>query len=104
MSIDLQNVGARAGVEVVQLYIRDLVGSTSRPVKELRGFQRIALAPQEKKTVTFTLGPAELSVLDENWKALVEPGQFQVWVGPNSAEGLLEGKLEVAREAAAQAR
>ena len=103
VSVDVQNVGGRAGVEVVQLYIRDLVGSTTRPVKELRGFQRIALGPEEKKTVSFTLGPGELSVLDDNWKPLVEPGQFLVWVGPSSAEGL-EGKLEVAREAAAQVR
>jgi beta-glucosidase len=95
VSATITNTGRRAGAETVQLYLRDLVGSTTRPVKELRGFQRVELAAGEKKTVTFTLRPADLAVLDHAFRPVVEPGAFRVWVGPSSAEGL-EGGFEVA--------
>ncbi|HEY0714571.1 MAG TPA: glycoside hydrolase family 3 N-terminal domain-containing protein, partial [Polyangia bacterium] len=87
VTVDLKNVGTRPGTETAQLYIRDLVGSTSRPVKELRGFQRVTLKPGEAQTLKFSLGKAELALLDSKWQPVVEPGQFQVWVGPNSVEG-----------------
>lgn len=91
---DVTNTGSRAGDEIVQLYIRDEVASVTRPVKELRGFERITLQPGETKTVTFTLGPEDLSFLDIHLEHVVEPGFFQVFVGPNSTEGL-EGRFEV---------
>lgn len=91
---DVTNTGSRAGDEIVQLYIRDEVASVTRPVKELRGFERITLQPGETKTVTFTLGPEDLSFLDLHLEHVVEPGFFQVFVGPNSTEGL-EGRFEV---------
>ncbi len=92
---EVENVGKRPGDEVVQLYIRDLVASLSRPVKELKGFQRIAIAPGEKKRVEFTLRLEDLSFYrgpDREFAA--EPGEFKVWVGPSSVEGL-EGSFEV---------
>lgn len=88
VSADITNTGRRAGHEVVQLYIRDLVGSVTRPVKELKGFQRIYLNAGETKTVTFEFPTDDLKFYDINMEYNVEPGDFTVWVGPNSAEGL----------------
>ncbi len=94
VSVDVTNTGAVRGDEVVQLYIRDEVSSVTRPVKELRGFQRITLNPGETRTVHFTLGPAELSFLNRDMRRVVEPGTFRVMVGGNSVD-LIETKLEV---------
>jgi len=88
---DVTNTGNRAGQEVVQLYIRDLVGSVTRPVKELKGFKKIFLNPGETKTVTFNLSQDNLKFYDRQMNFVVEPGEFKVWVGPNSAEGLESG-------------
>jgi beta-glucosidase len=88
------NTGARAGDEVVQLYVRDLLGSVSRPVKELKGFERIHLEPGEKRLVAFSLKAEDLAFYDREMNLTTEPGEFQVWVGPNSAEGL-EGRFEL---------
>jgi beta-glucosidase len=82
------NTGARPGAEVVQLYVRDRVGSTTRPVKELRGFHRVTLGPGASEVVSFTLHRADLSVLDGRYRPVQEPGAFDVWVGPDSAHGL----------------
>ena len=90
----VQNTGARAGVEVVQLYVRDRVGSVTRPVKELKGFQRIALQPGEQQTVRFAAPVRELGFIGLDMRYTVEPGAFQVWVGPDSTRGL-EGEFEV---------
>jgi beta-glucosidase len=95
VTVDVTNTGARAGDEVVQLYIRDRVSSVTRPVKELRGFERIGLAPGEKKTVRFTLGPEALRLTDESMARVVEPGLFDVMVGTNSTT-LTRASLEVA--------
>jgi beta-glucosidase len=95
VTVDVTNTGARAGDEVVQLYIRDRVSSVTRPVKELRGFERIGLAPGEKKTVRFTLGPEALRLTDESMARVVEPGLFDVMVGANSTT-LTKASLEVA--------
>jgi beta-glucosidase len=84
VTVDITNTGARAGDEVVQLYIRDRVASVTRPVKELRGFERVRLAPGERKTVTFTIGPAALRFYDERMKRVVEPGVFDVMLGTSS--------------------
>ena len=94
VSADVTNTGDIAGHEVVQLYTRDLVGSVTRPVKELKGFERIHLKSGETKTVTFDLSTSDLKFYDINMKNTVEPGDFNVWVGPNSAEGL-EGSFEL---------
>ena len=92
VNVTVTNSGKRAGEEVVQLYLRDMVGSIARPVKELKGFEKIMLQPGEQKNVSFTLTAKELEFYgaDGRWKA--EPGEFKIWVGPNSAEGL-EGKF-----------
>jgi beta-glucosidase len=84
VSVDVANSGDRAGDEVVQLYVRDVVSSVTRPTKELRGFERVTLAPGEQKTVTFTLGPAELSLIDRRMQRIVEPGRFEVMAGTSS--------------------
>jgi beta-glucosidase len=95
VTVDVANTGARAGDEVVQLYIRDRVSSVTRPVKELRGFERVSLAPGEKRTVRFTLGPEALRLTDENMLRVVEPGVFDVLVGTSSTS-LAKATLEVA--------
>ena len=82
--VDLTNTGDRSGDEIVQLYIRDLVSSVTRPTKELRGFERVTLGPGEKRTVTFVLGPAELSLIDRHMQRIVEPGRFEVMAGASS--------------------
>ncbi|HLK03135.1 MAG TPA: glycoside hydrolase family 3 C-terminal domain-containing protein, partial [Candidatus Acidoferrum sp.] len=85
-SVDVTNTGKVRGDEVAQLYIHQTVSSVTRPVKELRGFQRISLNPGETKTVEFMLGPKELSYLNRDMKRLVEPGTFEIMVGGNSEE------------------
>jgi beta-glucosidase len=92
--VDVTNTGGRAGDEVVQLYVHDRVVSVTRPVKELRGFERVSLAPGEKKTVRFTLGPEALRFTDENMARVVEPGLFDVMLGTSST-GLIMASLEV---------
>jgi beta-glucosidase len=87
VSVQVANTGGRAGVEVVELYIRDLVASMSRPVKELKGFRRVGLGPGESRTVTFDLGPEHLGFYNRCLEYVVEPGEFRVWVGPSSVEG-----------------
>jgi beta-glucosidase len=86
VSIDVTNQGKRDGSEVVQLYIRDLVGSVTRPVKELKGFKKINLKAGETKTVSFTLGMKDLSFYNSELKFVAEPGKFQVFVGGNSRD------------------
>jgi beta-glucosidase len=84
VSVDVTNTGDRAGDEVVQLYIRDVVSSVTRPTRELRGFHRVTLTPGENRTVTFTLGPPELSLIDRRMQRIVEPGRFEVMAGTSS--------------------
>lgn len=89
VSVDVENTGRKAGDEVTQLYIHQRSGSASRPVRELRGFERIALAPGEKKTVRFTLGKPELTYWSsavKNW--VQEPATFDVWAGGDSTATL----------------
>ena len=89
VSVRVTNTGKRTGDEVVQLYIRDQVSSVTRPVKELRGFERVTLKPGESRKVTFTLGPEELSLIDRKMQRVVEPGRFDVMVGTSSATTLM---------------
>jgi beta-glucosidase len=88
VSVRVRNAGDRPGDEVVQLYVRDVVARVTRPVKELKGFARIHLQPGEEKTVTFSVPPEHLAYYDEELRFVLEPGQFDVFVGTNSADGL----------------
>lgn len=84
VSVDIANVGARAGDEVVQLYVRDQVSSVARPILELKGFERVTLAPGERRTVQFTLGPDAFRFFDITMREVVEPGLFDISVGADS--------------------
>lgn len=95
VSAEVKNTGKRFGAEVVQLYVRDVVASMTRPVKELKGFRKVALEPGGSTRVIFTLTAADLMFCDANLKWVAEPGAFTVWVGPSSAEGL-EGSFTLA--------
>jgi len=95
VSVDVENVGKRAGKEVVQLYINDFISSISTPVKELKGFEKIALEPGEKKTAIFKLTPEDLTFLDYYLVPVVEPGRFDIMVGSSSQDIRLKGKFEV---------
>jgi len=93
--VDVKNTGQMAGDEIVQLYICDEVSSVVRFDKELRGFERINLAPGETKSVHFTLSPEELQMLDRNMKWVVEPGWFKVMVGSSSTDIRQQGRFEI---------
>jgi beta-glucosidase len=86
VAVDVTNTGSRAGDEVVQLYVRDDVGSVTRPVMQLRGFQRVTLAPGERRTIQFTLGLRDLAFYDVAMRRVAEPGTFHVFVGANSRD------------------
>lgn len=86
VSVTVTNTGKRAGDEIVQLYIRDLVSSVTRPIQELKDFKRISLKPGESKSVEFVIMPDKLSFLDLNMKNVVEPGWFDIMVGTSSAK------------------
>lgn len=87
VTFDLENTGKYEGTEVAQLYVRDKVGSVTRPVKELKRFTRVTLKPGEKKTVTFELPVSELAFWNIDMKKTVEPGDFLLWVAPDSQSG-----------------
>jgi beta-glucosidase len=93
-SVDVENTGKRAGDEVVQLYIRDVAASVTRPVRELKGFERVTLKPGERRRVSFTLTPEHLGFWNREMRFAVEPGAFKVFVG-NSSTGGLEAGFEV---------
>jgi beta-glucosidase len=86
VSVAVRNTGELAGDEVVQLYVRDVVSSITRPVKELKGFRRVTLRPGESKTVEFTLARDAFGFWNEDMKHVVEPGEFQIMSGPNSVD------------------
>ncbi|MBC7931630.1 MAG: beta-glucosidase BglX, partial [Rubrivivax sp.] len=94
VSVDVENTGRRAGDEVVQIYIRDLVASRVRPVKELKGFERVTLRPGERRTLRFTLTPELLGFYNAEMRFVVEPGKFKVFAA-TSSEGGLESEFEV---------
>jgi beta-glucosidase len=94
ISVDVTNTGRRRGDEVVQMYIRDDVSSVTRPVKELKGFERVTLAPGEMRRVTFRITPEKLHFYDREMRRVVEPGKFQVMVGGSSVD-LLTQTFEV---------
>jgi beta-glucosidase len=88
VSVDLKNRGARSGCEIVQLYIRDLYASVTRPVKELKKFQRVSLDPGQTRAVRFQLHSDDLAFWGRDLRFAPEPGRFHLWVGPSSAEGI----------------
>jgi fibronectin type III domain protein/glycosyl hydrolase family 3 len=103
VSVEVSNTGARAGDEVVQLYLRDVVSSVTRPVKELKGFERVSLKPGETKTITFTLGHDALGFWKTAKEFVVEPGKFDVTVGGSSAGGMTTSfELKAAAKAKAK--
>ncbi|MFD1949973.1 glycoside hydrolase family 3 N-terminal domain-containing protein [Sphingomonas arantia] len=95
VSVEVANVGARAGDEVVQVYVHDRVASVARPVRELKGFERVTLAPGERRTVKFVLGPEAFRFFDIDMREVVEPGLFDIAVG-NSSVALKTATLEIA--------
>jgi len=95
VSVDVENTGKRAGVETVQLYLHERFAPVSTPVKQLRGFVRVALDPGEKKTVTFTLSHDDLMLLDQEMHWVVAPGTFDITIGKSSADVALSGTLGV---------
>jgi beta-glucosidase len=84
VSVQVTNTGKRAGDEVVQMYIRDEVSSVTRPVRELKGFQRLSFAEGESKRVTFRITPDRLEFYNREMKRVVEPGKFSVMIGGDS--------------------
>ncbi|WP_175454763.1 glycoside hydrolase family 3 N-terminal domain-containing protein [Lutibacter oricola] len=90
VSATITNTSNVNGTEIVQLYIQDVVGSTTRPVKELKGFKKLKLKAKESKTVKFTINTKDLLVLNQELNPVVESGQFNVWIAPNSNKGLKE--------------
>jgi beta-glucosidase len=94
LSAEVRNDGQRSGTEVVQLYVHDRVAPTSRPVRELKGFSRVTLAPGESKKVEFSVDAKDLGSLDPGMKWVVPEGTYDVWVAPNAAEGV-HGTFEI---------
>ena len=86
VSVTVKNTGSRPGDEIVQLYIRDVVSSITRPVIELKDFKRVSLAPGESKTISFNVTPDKLWFYDSEMKRIVEPGWFDIMVGPSSVK------------------
>ena len=87
VSATISNNGDMAADEIVQMYIRDRVGSITRPIKELKGFRRIHLEPGEKSVVTFELKASDLAFFNGE-KVVIEPGDFDLWIGRDSNNGL----------------
>jgi len=88
--VDVKNSGKVAGTETVQMYIRDLVSSITRPVKELKGFKKVALKPGETKTVSLDITPNSLAFYGIAKKLVVEPGDFEIMVGNSSRNADLQ--------------
>ena len=95
ITVDIKNIGTRAGKEVAQLYIEDVVASVETPVMELRGFAKVELQPGETKTVTFRLAPEHLALYDRHLNRVVEPGDFKVMIGASSTDIRLRDTLIV---------
>lgn len=94
VSVDVTNIGKREGKEVVQMYLQDLAGSVARPVRELKGFQKLSLAPQETQTVTFTITEEMLRFYDKNMNYGSEPGEYKVYIG-GSSDARLSGSFRL---------
>jgi len=88
VSVDVANTGDRPAGEVVQLYVRDLVGNVTRPVRELKGFRRLRLEPAERTSVSFVLRAADLAFYGRDMRLRTEPGEFHAWIGGSSVTEL----------------
>jgi beta-glucosidase len=97
VSFVVRNTGDRAGHEVAQLYIRDVLASVSRPIQELRGFERVFLEPGASRRVTLPLRASSLAMRDQSGRRIVEPGAFRIMVGSSSRDIRLRGFVEIAR-------
>jgi beta-glucosidase len=96
VSCDVENTGPVAGTEVVQVYVRDMIASVTTPKLALKAFERVHLAPGQRRTVRMTIDVAEqLKIMNREWKWVVEPGQFKVWVGQASDNTQLTGAFNV---------
>ena len=95
ISIDIRNTGERAGDEVVQLYVHDVVASVTRPVKQLAGFARIPLAPRESRSIVFDLDLSQLAFYDRNMQLVVEPGDVDILVGASSEDIRASDRVEI---------
>ena len=80
VSVKVKNTGTRTGKEIVQLYVHDLYGSVSRPMKQLKGFEKVELKPGESREITFTINPEQLSFIGRNSKRIIEPGDFEIYI------------------------
>jgi beta-glucosidase len=96
ISIDITNSGSRAGDEVVQLYVHDVHASVTRPVKELKGFRRVSLAPGETRTVTFALDVRQLGFTNQQMNFVVEPGAIEVLIGSSSQDIRVQASFSIA--------
>jgi beta-glucosidase len=96
VSAVISNAGSREGEEVVQLYFRDEVASTARPIRDLIGFTRLQLAPGEARRVVFTVHPSRLAYYSDDMRFVVEPGRFTFWFGASAEDVRLEGVAELA--------
>jgi beta-glucosidase len=94
VTADVQNTGQHAATEVVQFYVHDRVAPTSRPVRELKGFSRVTLAPGEHKTVEFSVDAKDLGSYDPSLNWIVPSGVYDVWVAPNAIEGV-QGEFQI---------
>ena len=88
VSAEVSNNGTRESDEIVQLYVRELVASVIRPVRELKGFRRIHLKPSERQIVRFAIGAPDLAFYNEHMQFVTEPGRFQAWIAPDSEHGV----------------
>jgi beta-glucosidase len=95
VSVDVKNSGEREGDDVIQLYLHHVTGSVATPVKQLKGFQRVALKPGDLKTITFTLTPEELALLNQDMHWVVELGALDILIGASSQDIRLKGRVQV---------
>ena len=96
-TVRITNTGKRPGAEVLQLYVRDLVASMTRPVREMKAFERIELDAGESREVRFAVPVQNLGFFDSEMNYVVEPGKFKLWIGPSSVDGL-ETEFEIIAE------
>ena len=93
----MKNIGQRAGEEVAQLYLRDEYASVVQPLQQLKKYERFFLNPGDEKRVTFTLSDEDFSLVDKEWKCVVEPGTFHLMIGAASDDIRLKGKIDIKR-------
>ena len=99
ISLKVKNTGACSGTEIVQLYVKDVHASMTRPQKELQGFLRVALQPGEEKEISFTLQPSQMAFLDEDMRWKIEKGEFEVQIGSSSEDTRLKDSFCVTENA-----